>query len=61
MDNCCCDRISICTASRQSKAAECLDHVIVLNERHLYRILTDYFGYYHNSRHICRNWLCSDL
>jgi len=29
---------------------ECLDHVIVLNERHLYRILTDYFDYYHNSR-----------
>ena len=29
---------------------ECLDHVIVLNERHLYRILTDYFDYYHNCR-----------
>ena len=29
---------------------ECLDHVVVLNERHLYRILTDYFDYYHNSR-----------
>ncbi len=29
---------------------ECLNHLIVLNERHLYRILTDYFGYYHNSR-----------
>ena len=29
---------------------ECLDHVIVLNEGHLYRILTDYFDYYHNSR-----------
>ncbi len=29
---------------------ECLDHMIVLNERHLYRILTDYFAYYHNSR-----------
>ncbi len=29
---------------------ECLDHVIVLNERHLYRILADYFAYYHNSR-----------
>jgi putative transposase len=29
---------------------ECLDHMIVLNERHLYRILTDYFDYYHNSR-----------
>ncbi len=29
---------------------ECLDHVIVLNERHLRRILTSYFNYYHRSR-----------
>ena len=29
---------------------ECLDHVIVLNERHLRRILTAYFVYYHRSR-----------
>jgi transposase InsO family protein len=29
---------------------ECLDHVVVLSEAHLKRILTDYFGYYHNSR-----------
>jgi transposase InsO family protein len=29
---------------------ECLDHVIVLNERHLRRVLTSYFGYYHRSR-----------
>ncbi len=29
---------------------ECLDHMIVLNERHLCRILKDYFDYYHNSR-----------
>ncbi len=29
---------------------DCLDHVIVLNETHLYRILTEYFDYYHNSR-----------
>ena len=29
---------------------DCLDHVIVLNERHLRRILTEYFDYYHNSR-----------
>jgi len=26
---------------------ECLDHVIVLHERHLRRLLTDYFRYYH--------------
>ena len=29
---------------------ECLDHVIVLNERHLSRILKEYFAYYHASR-----------
>jgi putative transposase len=29
---------------------DCLDHVIVLNERHLRRILTAYFAYYHKSR-----------
>jgi len=29
---------------------DCLDHVIVLNERHLYRILADYFHYYHEAR-----------
>jgi transposase InsO family protein len=29
---------------------ECLDHVVVLNERHLRRILTSYFAYYHRSR-----------
>jgi transposase InsO family protein len=29
---------------------ECLDNVIVLNERHLRRILSDYFVYYHESR-----------
>ncbi len=29
---------------------ECLNHVIVLNERHLRRILSSYFEYYHGSR-----------
>jgi transposase InsO family protein len=29
---------------------DCLDHVIVLNEAHLQRILTEYFQYYHTSR-----------
>lgn len=29
---------------------DCLDHLIVLNEAHLLRILTRYFDYYHNSR-----------
>lgn len=29
---------------------ELLDHVIVFNERHLKRLLNDYFAYYHSSR-----------
>ena len=29
---------------------ECTDHVIVLGERHLRRVLTSYFGYHHRSR-----------
>jgi putative transposase len=29
---------------------ECLDHVIVLNEDHLHRILKEYFAYYHHVR-----------
>jgi transposase InsO family protein len=29
---------------------KCLDHTIVLNERHLKRILADYFAYYHRWR-----------
>jgi putative transposase len=29
---------------------ECLDHVIVINDRHLRRLLTEYFRYYHHSR-----------
>jgi transposase InsO family protein len=29
---------------------ECLDHVIVLGEQHLYQILKSYFDYYHRSR-----------
>jgi len=29
---------------------ECLNHVIVLNETHLLRILSEYFAYYHESR-----------
>jgi hypothetical protein len=29
---------------------ECLDHVVVLGERHLRRILTRYFAYYHRTR-----------
>ena len=29
---------------------ECLDHIIVLSERHLTRVLTSYLGYYHTWR-----------
>ena len=29
---------------------ECLDHVIVLNQAHLHRLLKSYFSYYHRSR-----------
>ena len=29
---------------------ECLDHVVVLNKRHLHRILAKYFDYYHLTR-----------
>ncbi|MCP4290650.1 MAG: transposase [bacterium] len=32
------------------KRRECLDHVIILNERHLRQVLKKYFGYYHESR-----------
>src|SRR5213593_2188918 len=29
---------------------DCLDHVIIVNERHLQRILQSYFAYYHQAR-----------
>ncbi len=29
---------------------ECLDHVIIIDERHLKRVLKNYLGYYHQSR-----------
>jgi len=29
---------------------DCLDHIIILNERHLRRILREYFSYYHTCR-----------
>jgi putative transposase len=39
-----------CERAIGSIRRECLDHVIVLGERHLHRVLTEYFDYYHNSR-----------
>ena len=29
---------------------DCLDHIIVLNEAHLLRVLSEYFEYYHSDR-----------
>jgi putative transposase len=29
---------------------ECLDHVIILSERHLRRVLSSYFQYHHDAR-----------
>jgi transposase InsO family protein len=29
---------------------ECLDHIVIYNERHLRRVLSSYVGYYHRSR-----------
>jgi putative transposase len=34
----------------ESIRRECLNHVIVINEGHLKRIVTEYFEYYHHSR-----------
>ncbi len=33
-----------------SVGRECLGHVLVLSERHLHRVLTRYFAYYHGTR-----------
>jgi putative transposase len=33
-----------------SISRECLDHTIILNERHLRRVLKEYFRYYHECR-----------
>jgi transposase InsO family protein len=30
--------------------AECLDHIIVMNERHLHAILREFIGYYNHER-----------
>ena len=33
-----------------SGAAECLNHLIIFDERHLCRVLSSYFQYYHKTR-----------
>lgn len=40
---------------------ECLDHVVVINERHLRRVLISYVDYYHRSRtHLSLDKDCPD-
>jgi len=40
---------------------EYLDHVIIINERHLRRVLSSYFRYYHESRtHLSLNKDCPE-
>lgn len=41
---------------------ECLDHVVVVNERHLKRMLRSYFEYYHPTRtHLALHKQCPEL
>ena len=37
---------------------ECLNHVIILNERHLKRTLNAYLAYYHTATHLSLNKQC---
>lgn len=40
---------------------ECLDHVVIFNERHLRRVLSSYVDYYHHTRtHLSLNKDCPD-
>jgi transposase InsO family protein len=40
---------------------ECLDHIVIFNERHLRRVLTSYRDYYHRSRtHLSLQKDCPD-
>ena len=53
-------RVNMCTSAPNMNAftervigsirRDCLDHVVVLNDHHLKRILTSYFNYYHHWR-----------
>ena len=46
------DRVRIMGIERVNGSIrrECLGHVIIINERHLRRVLSSYFRYYHESR-----------
>jgi transposase InsO family protein len=40
---------------------ECLDHIVIFNERHLRRVLSSYFDYYHGTRtHLSLGKDCPD-
>jgi putative transposase len=40
---------------------ECLDHIIIFDERHLHRVLSTYFQYHHKSRtHLSLNKDCPE-
>jgi hypothetical protein len=40
---------------------ECLDHLVIFNERHLRRVLSSYVGYYHHTRtHLSLDKDCPD-
>ena len=40
---------------------ECLDHIVIFNERHLRRVLSSYADYYHRSRtHLSLDKDCPD-
>jgi putative transposase len=40
---------------------ECLDHIVIFNERHLLRVLSSYVDYYHGTRtHLSLDKDCPD-
>jgi len=41
---------AICERLLSSLQRECLDHFVILSERHLYRIVKEYTGYFNYSR-----------
>ena len=42
--------------------SECLDHIVIVNKRHLRRVLSSYVDYYHRTRtHLSLDKDCPDL